>query len=68
MVLTSPKIDSLESPISQEAAQLLAQVQDELNFESKYSNTTHLGPPPKPLNISDFQEIDPTDGWCCNLL
>jgi len=36
MVLTSPKKPTLDSPISTEAAELLEQVQDELNFESKY--------------------------------
>jgi hypothetical protein len=69
MVLTSPK-KSLESPISTEAAQLLEQVQDEINFESKYGEIIDqkLGPPPKALDISDFQENDPTEGWCCNLI
>lgn len=69
MVLTSPKKIATESPISPEAAQLLQQVQDELDFESKYSEIIDqtLGPPPKALDISDFQENDPTDGWCCKL-
>lgn len=66
MVLTSPKKTNIsDSPQSAEAAQLLAQVQDELNFENKYFE--NLGPPPKPLDLSDFQENDPIDGWCCNL-
>jgi hypothetical protein len=66
MVLTSPKKPKLESPISTEAAELLEQVQDELNFESKYGIIgQELGPPPKAIDISDFKH-DPTEGWCCN--
>lgn len=61
MVLTSPK-KTTTSTLSNEAAQLLSQIKDELNFESKYFDQTS---PPKPLNLSDFQDNDPTIGWCC---
>lgn len=68
MVLTSPKkTHPSDSPLSNEAAQLLQQVQDELDFERKYKDELNLGPPPKPLDLSDFQENDPIDEFCCKI-
>ena len=62
MVLTLPRDHN--STLSNEAAQLLAQVQDELNFENKFKDIDHvLGPPPKALDLSDFD----TSHECCNL-
>ena len=70
LVLSSPK--KMNTDLDPEVAQLLNQVQSELDFEQKYQSISPvhvtLGPPPEPITLDELNQESIVDNWCCKCI